>query len=86
MRVDIFNTLLVGRIYREQLDLEPILIVTRLRQAGETGDACISSNISPHGPVSLPIALNASTTTSVLNTAKTPCLGTSVSCIPSDSL
>jgi len=59
MRVDIPNTLLAWRMYREQLDLEPILIVARFRQASDTGDAFISSNISHDGPVSLPIAENA---------------------------
>ena len=46
-------------MYREQLNLEPILIVARFRQAGNTGDAFISSNISHYGLVSLPIAENA---------------------------
>jgi len=45
-------------MYREQLDFEPIVIVATFRQAGDTGDACISSNISHDGPVSLPIAEN----------------------------
>jgi len=59
MIVDIPNTLLAWRKYREQLDLEPILIVARFRQAGDTGDVFISSNIFHDGPVSLPIAENA---------------------------
>jgi len=86
MRVDISNTVLAWRMYREQLDLELILILATFRQARDTGDTFLSSNISHNGPVSLLTAENAWTTNSVLNTPKTPCVGTSFSCIPSNSL
>ena len=59
MIVDIPNTLLAWRKYREQLDLEPILIVARFRQAGDTGNTFILSHISDDGPVNLPIGENA---------------------------